>query len=82
MSTLEKALTDITAIRMTGRLPTIAFLCPRCHAEADVARIPQDPPEAVVAKCLCPNCDDGEWNPMTYYDAGGRQVLLVAGEAT
>ncbi|MEO1637770.1 MAG: hypothetical protein AAFU41_00815 [Pseudomonadota bacterium] len=59
-------------------LPEVAFLpieCPKCGRTAESARDQMDPPEAVKAIILCPDCVGGDFGTTTYLDASGNELL-------
>lgn len=59
-------------------LPEIARLpieCPRCGRTATSARDQMDPPEAVLAMILCPDCFGGDFGTTTYLNEEGREIL-------
>lgn len=59
-------------------LPEIEFLpiqCPKCGRTANSARDDLDPPSAVRAEILCPDCVGGDFGTTTYFDAEGRELV-------
>lgn len=49
--------------------------CPICRRTADSVRDELDPPEAVKALILCPDCVGGDFGETTYLNAAGETLL-------
>lgn len=65
-------------LRPGAGLPEIEFLpiqCPKCGRTANSARDDLDPPSAVRAEILCPDCVGGDFGTTTYFDAEGGELV-------
>jgi hypothetical protein len=61
-------------------LPEVTFLpieCPRCGRTASSARDQMDPPEAVKALILCPDCVGGDFGTTTYLNEKGQELPFI-----
>jgi hypothetical protein len=52
--------------------------CPKCPRKGEAARDETDPPNAVLAYIVCPDCDDGDRHSPEYWDANNHWVDPVA----
>lgn len=55
----------------------ISFRCPKCNRRGEFDRLPEDPPGAMEAVLICPDCDDGDFHEPRYFSASGRSVEPV-----
>jgi hypothetical protein len=65
-------------LKLGAGLPALEFLpisCPKCGRRANSARYELDPPTAVRAEILCPDCVGGDFGTTTYFDAACRELV-------
>lgn len=53
----------------------ISLRCPRCWRSEIVKRVDYDPTNAVEAFLLCPDCDNGGFESVHYFDGEGKEII-------
>jgi hypothetical protein len=52
----------------------VTLECPRCRAYKTVDRTSELPPQVRLIAIICPECDDGDFHPETWFSAPGVVV--------
>lgn len=52
----------------------VMLRCPKCMTEKRVDRDDSDPPGTAVVEVRCPDCNGGDFDCPTYFDAAGGEL--------
>lgn len=52
----------------------VMLRCPECKQTMPTKKEPSDPTEAVVVELHCPECLNGGWEQVSYYDKTGKEI--------
>jgi hypothetical protein len=55
---------------------TIMIRCPKCAKHKEIRRLKSDPANAVRVDIQCPECNGGDFDSESYFDAKGREVSI------
>lgn len=52
--------------------------CTGCGLKKTAKREPTDPPRTALIKMLCPECAQGDFSLIDYFDKDGKQLMVSA----